>query len=191
MWPWEHATLGYLLYSLGSRALGRDPPSGRETIVILTTTQLPDVVDKPLSWGLGWFPSGFAIAHSVFVAMPLGVGVLALGGHRGRLRLSIAAVVGYWSHLLGDALNPLRAGERVLFSRVLWPVSEMPPYETDYGIGRGVLYLREFVGSVPAMEPTTLAWYVAVPVGGVLLWLADGAPGKAFVADALTALRRR
>ncbi|MFB6202703.1 MAG: metal-dependent hydrolase [Halorhabdus sp.] len=144
MWPWEHVAVGYLLYSLTARVLGRDPPSDSETALLLAGTQGPDLIDKPLAWGLEWFPSGFAVAHSAFVAFPVGVMTLLVGWRTDRRRVAGAFVVGYWSHLLADVLNPLRNGERPLVSRVLWPVTDVSPYETDYGLARGLVYIREF-----------------------------------------------
>lgn len=192
MWPWGHAVAGYLLYSLGRRALGRTPPTGTGTVVLLGATLLPDIVDKPLAWGLGWFPSGHAVAHSVFVAVPLGVGALALGRRYGRHRLGVAAAVGYWSHLLGDVLNPLRAGGRPLVARVLWPVVDTTPYDVDYGIGRGLVYFREFLAAIPAMDPLdVLVLYVLLPALTVAVWIADGAPGAGVPRRLLGTVRRR
>ena len=82
MWPWEHAAVGYLLLSLGSRASGRGPPSTPAVLALLFGTQLPDLVDKPLSWEFDLFPSGYAVGHSALVAVPVGLLVLALGRRR-------------------------------------------------------------------------------------------------------------
>lgn len=79
MMPWGHAAFGYALYSLGHRAWTRAPPSGKAVLAALFGTQLPDLVDKPLSWGLHLFPQGYSVAHSVFVAIPIGLLVIALG----------------------------------------------------------------------------------------------------------------
>jgi hypothetical protein len=113
MWPWEHLAAGYLLYSLGVRAFGRDPPSDGAAVALVIASLLPDLVDKALSWGLGWFPSGYAVGHSAFVAVPVGLGVLLAGYWFSRPRWGVAFVVGYWAHLLADVANPLRNGEPV------------------------------------------------------------------------------
>jgi len=192
MWPWEHAAIGYLIYSLGRRALGREPPGETDTAVLAVATHLPDLVDKPLSWGVGWFPSGYAVAHSVFVAVPFGVGALALGRHLDRQWLGIAFVVGYWSHLLGDALNPLRTGGRAGIERVLWPFVEVAPYDVDYGIGRGIVYLREFVAAIAAMDPLDmLLLYVLLPATTLAVWALDGAPGSTIPTRIGSAVRER
>ncbi|MFW5903656.1 MAG: metal-dependent hydrolase [Halolamina sp.] len=192
MWPWEHAAVGYLLFSLGLRALGREPPTERETVLLVAATQLPDLVDKPLSWGLGWFPSGFAVAHSAFVAVPAGLAAIALGWRAGRTRAGIATVVGYWSHLAGDVLNPVRYGGVPLPARVLWPVADVTPYETDYGLGRGFVYVGEFLASLPPTDPVeVLVFYVALPASSLALWLRDGAPGTTTVGRLIAVSRHR
>lgn len=178
MWPWEHLAVGYLLYSLGSRAVRGERPSETGTLVLLFGTQLPDLVDKPLSWGLGLFPSGFAIAHSVFVAVPVGVVAVVVADRLDHRQLGVALAVGYWSHLLADVVNTLRFGQDLGVERVLWPLVTHDPYATDYGLARGWVYLTEFVRELATMEVTAvLVLYVLVPLPGLLLWVADGSPG--------------
>lgn len=193
MWPWEHAALGYLLYSLGLRVSGRSPPSDAAALLVLVATQFPDLVDKPLSWGLGVFTTGFALGHSVFLAVPLGVLGLAWAGRAGRRRLGVAATVGYWSHLAADVLDPVRYGEPPAPARVLWPVVTGPPYDRSLGLGRGVAYLAAFVDSLSSLDPVTLlVVYLLLPLGTVALWLADGVPGLAAIGRGLAwAARRR
>lgn len=191
MWPWEHLAVGYLLYSLGVRALGRELPSDGAVVALAVATQLPDLLDKPLSWGLGWFPSGYALGHSAFVAVPVGLAVLLAGRRYDRSRWGVAFVVGYWSHLLADVANPLRQGARIRPERVLWPVSETTPYETDYGLGRGLVYLEEFIGALSTMPPTTLVLvYLLLPAATVCLWVLDGTPGLALATRTVDDVRR-
>ncbi|WP_324760556.1 metal-dependent hydrolase [Haloarcula sp. GH36] len=191
MWPWEHAAAGYLLYSVGCRALGYDPPEEDATIALVVATLVPDLVDKPLSWGLGVFPTGYAVGHSLFVAIPLGAAALVLGRLSGRQSLGVAFVVGYWSHLLGDVLNPLRTGEPPDPNRVFWPVVEANTYEVDRGIGRGVFYLREFLSGVPTMGALELLVMVGLPAVTAVVWLFDGTPGVAIPGRLVRAIDRR
>jgi hypothetical protein len=144
----------------------------------------PDLVDKPLSWGLELFPSGYAIGHSVFVALPVGIAVLLAGDRRDRAELAVPFVVGYWSHLLGDVGSGLLYGDGLALSTVLWPVVRREPYGESLGLfGRGWHYFREFVGGLAATDrPGPLLLAAAAPVGLALaLWLLDGAPGPRVV----------
>lgn len=192
MWPWEHAALGYLLYSLSLRALGRDPPADLAVLALAVATQFPDLLDKPLSWGLGVFPTGYALGHSVFLAAPLGVGLLVWSSRAGRTQVGIAFVVGYWSHLAADVFDPLRYGIAPLPARVLWPVVPRTPYEQDLGLGRGLAYLGEFLASLAAMDTLTLlVLYLLLPLGTVAVWLWDGTPGLTPVVRAVSAVGAR
>lgn len=187
MWPWEHAAVGYLLFSLALRALGRDPPAAREAIGLLIATQLPDLVDKPLSWVFGVFPTGYALGHSAFVALPVGAAVLAAGRARDRFRLGAAVVAGYWAHLAADALNPIRSGGAPLIERLLWPAATGTPYEEELGVGRGLAYLSEFLSSLASLDPVTLvAVYLLLPLATLAVWVRDGAPGVGPIRDAVT-----
>lgn len=188
MWPWEHAALGYLVYSLGLRALGREPPSDGGAFVLFFGTQLPDLVDKPLAWGLGVFPTGYALGHSAFVALPVGVALSIAAIRTDRVRLGAAFTVGYWSHLTGDVLNPIRYGDPPSVGRVLWPVVSGTPYEQDLGLSRGLVYLGEFLVSLQSIPLGTLfATYLVLPIFTVALWIADGYPGLAVLVRAANA----
>jgi hypothetical protein len=174
MWPWEHAAFGYLLYSPLSRLLTQRGPDGKAAVLLAVGAVLPDLVDKTLSWGLGVFPTGYALGHSVFLALPVGLGLLAA-----RRQLdTLAFVVAYWAHLLGDVIDPIRYGSGVAVGRVFWPVVEGSPYNEDLGLRRGVVYFREFVAAIPETDLTSLAaLYLALPLLAVVIWLLDGAPG--------------
>jgi hypothetical protein len=190
MWPWEHLALGYLLYSLGGRALDRGPPADGGVAALAVGTQAPDLVDKPLSWGLGWFPTGFAVGHSVFVAVPACLAVLWAARRRGRPDLGGGFVVGVLSHLGGDLLSPLRSGGTVAVGRLLWPVSTQAPYESDRGLRRGIAYLERFLADLSAMDAGAVGPSVLLSAATVLLWLRDGRPGPALLWRGVGRLRR-
>lgn len=181
MWPWGHAAFGYVLLSLGSRAAGRGPPTGLAAVVLLLATQLPDLVDKTLSWGLGLFPAGYSVAHSVFVAVPLGLLGLALALRRGHPDAGVALVVGWWSHLLGDVAMAMISGYETDFERVLWPLVTLPEYAVERGLlERASYYLAAFLRELTTEQQfTLLAVYFGPFFLAFLLWLVDGAPGVA------------
>lgn len=187
MWPWGHAAFGYLLYSFGSRLGYRRPPEGGPVIALLAGTQLPDLVDKPLSWVFELFPQGYSVAHSVFVAVPLGLAVVALAARAGRGRTGAAFAVGWWSHLVGDVAVGLLTG-RQAFARVLWPVVTLPAYTTEYGaIERVLVYLSAFLEALTAAQQAALlVVYFGPFLVALVVWLADGAPGVGTLRRALS-----
>jgi hypothetical protein len=186
MWPWEHLAVGYLVYSLGSRIRRGMAPVGGPVIALALGTQVPDLVDKPLSWGLGVFSSGFAVGHSAFVALPLGTAALLVGKRSNHRQWIVALVVGYWSHLVADVLNPLRYAEAVRPGRVLWPVADVEPYDSGTGLGRGVVYLEDLLGTLTTVPLTELlVGYLLLPAVTIGLWIYDGAPGLGRLRDLL------
>lgn len=184
MWPWEHAALGYLLYSLGWRATGRDPPTASETLLVVVASQLPDLIDKPLAWGLGWFPSGFAIAHAALLVGPLAAIGLWVARRSGHWRAGLAVVVGWGSHLVGDVASPLRAGDGLAVERVAWPVATIEPYETDYGLARGLVYLEALLEGA-TMGAGTIGLTVGLAATTLAVWAIDGRPGLGAIRAAL------
>lgn len=192
MWPWEHVAVAYLCYSLGARATGRSPPAATTAAVVAAFALVPDLVDKPLSWGLELFPTGYSVAHSAFVALPAGVLAVAVARRYGRPELGVAAAVGHWTHLAGDIVAPVRSGGSPDVERVLWPAVEGEPYARELGLGRGVVYLRGLatdLQSAPTGE--TLVLYLLVPSLAVGVWLADGAPGTGWARSLAVAVARR
>jgi len=189
MWPWEHLAFGYVLYSVTVHAVWRRSPGGLEAGAIVLATQLPDLIDKPLSWGIGVFPSGYAAGHAVVVAVPLSTAVAVLAHRHDRPRAGVAFAVGYLSHLTGDFLSPLLSEGRLAFERFLWPFVSLPPYETQRGfLDRFLLYVGRYLHELaePSHLPFVLA-YLSIFVGVGLLWLADGAPGLREVVGSLRA----
>ena len=192
MWPWEHAALGYLLYSLSHRARGQAPPAELPTVALLFGTQLPDLIDKPLSWGLGVFRTGSALGHSLLFAVPIGLLVGVAAVRTDRRALGAGFVVGYWSHLVGDVVNPLRYGDSLAVDRVLWPFVAQEPYEQDLGLSRGLVYFGDLFESLLAIDSVTLvAGYLLLPLTTLVLWLADGAPGSGLLGRLGARLRAR
>lgn len=190
MWPWEHLAFGYVLYSAWTHLVWRRSPHGVAALVLALATQLPDLIDKPLSWGFDVFPQGYAIGHSIFFAVPLSVVVAVIAARRDRLPVGVAFAVGYASHLVGDILFPALQGGDLGIERVLWPLVTFQEYGTNYGfIGRFTLYVGEYLHEVTEPEhlPFLLA-YLGLLLAVVGLWVIDGAPG---VRSLLRALQSR
>ena len=129
---------------------------------------------------------GQALAHSAFVAIPVGVAGVLVGRSRGRTEAGLALLVGYWSHLAADVADPLRYGNGIAVERILWPFVETRPYSEDLGVARGLVYLREFVADLLSggvSGPNLL--YLLLPGIAFALWIVDGLPGVATLARAV------
>ncbi len=131
MFPLGHAAFAYLSY-VGLAAATRRPLPVRWALVPLAVgSQLPDLLDKPLAFH-GVLASGRSLGHSALVAGLRVAAVWALARRAGawsagRLleHAPAAFAVGYLSHLLGDAVEALVAGQYGDPTFLLWPV--LPP----------------------------------------------------------------
>ncbi|WP_458209956.1 metal-dependent hydrolase [Haladaptatus sp. NG-SE-30] len=188
MMPWGHAAFGYVLYSLGHRLVTRRSPTAVAVVALLFGTQVPDLVDKPLSWGLHLFPQGYSVAHSVFVAVPVGLLVLAVAALKRRYTIGIAFTVGYWSHLLGDMLMAIPKRNVSPLDRVFWPVITLPPYGYETTLfGRVNDIFEAFLYSLSTERQLFVLGIYGLPYLLVfLLWLIDGAPGVAALRRTIT-----
>lgn len=187
MWPWEHLAFGYVLFSLGVHTAWHRAPGGTEAVALAVATQTPDLIDKPLAWGLELFPMGYAIGHSVFFAIPVLTAALIVAHRRDRIAVGVAVAVGYLSHLLGDVISPFLTRGDIAVDRLLWPFVTFPGYESDYGfVGRFSLYVGRYLHEVtePEYLPLLLA-YLSVFGAVTALWMTDGAPGVRTLVAAL------
>lgn len=168
MWPWGHLAVGYLLYSVFVHVRTRRAPTGPATVALALGTQFPDLVDKPLAWGLGVIPNGRSLTHSLVTAVVVVLAVQVLLRRRNRGTVGAAFGVGYVSHLLGDAFYPLLARNYDALAFLAWPVLPPVEYQTE----------QSFVAHLGALSVQTL---LTVEGGMALLvfvlWLYDGLPG--------------
>lgn len=178
MWPWEHLAFGYLWYSAYSRLVGRTGPDSTGVVLVAFGSLFPDLVDKPLAWGLGVLPAGRSLAHSLLVVGPLLVVAVSLG--RGVVRRrTVAFAVAYLSHLVGDVVYPLVTDGRLVLGFLVWPLVPAP-----HGHGGGDFLGRvselsaAFAGFVSTPRGLTYLTVELVAVGViVLLYAYDGFPG--------------
>lgn len=189
MWPWEHVAFGYLLVSLYSHVVRRESPDGRIALAAGFGAVLPDLVDKPLSWTFGVFPSGYAVAHSIFVFPMFALALWLALYRRGEAALAVAFLVGYASHLVGDVIYPFLLGDELAVSAVLWPVVVLPSSPTEAGlVARTLFYLQAWVVRLWALELGPLLLFELALAGVVAaVWLYDGAPVFAECRALLTA----
>ena len=183
MWPWEHVLVGYLAYSLFSHLFFRESPDGATTGAVVFASLLPDLIDKPLAWQFGVFPSGYALGHSIFFAVPLSLLVGVLAARRGRTRVGIAFGMAYLLHLVADLVPYYFRWGYLPIERVLWPV--LVTREPSYGLGEGFLVLfLPYLSQILALEVTP---YLLIQVGitafTLSLWVYDGMPGTGVFVD--------
>lgn len=126
MWPWGHGGFAYLVQRGRDAARGRAPVDGAGLAFLLVAAVLPDLVDKPLAWGVGVLPSGRSLAHSLLVLAPALALAAVVEGHRtGGTRWTGLAAVGVLTHVAGD-LADVALGLKPNWSFVAWPVLAVP-----------------------------------------------------------------
>ena len=157
MFPWTHAAFGYLLL-LSVAVLLRRRLSRAELIAVIVATQLPDLVDKPLAWWFGVLPSGRSLAHSLLVAVPLSLVVLAVAWYLTHPEVGFAFGVGYASHLVGDSYLALYYWRPEELTYLLWPL--LPPYPYDDFVG-----LTDFFSQVAITQNFVILLITAAAVG--------------------------
>ncbi|WP_424019984.1 metal-dependent hydrolase (plasmid) [Halorientalis pallida] len=178
MWPWEHAAVGYVAYSLALRSTGRRPPSDVGALALVVGSQLPDLIDKPLAWWLGVLPAGRSLGHSLPFAVPVIVSVLIATRAVDRGAVGVAFAAGYLSHLPGDVFYPVLLGESPALGFFLYPFVEVPPRVEPGGIAK----LGDLVAGFGAFLATPrgtlyLAGESLLLSLAVGVWVWDGRPG--------------
>ncbi|MCU4742731.1 metal-dependent hydrolase [Halobacteria archaeon AArc-m2/3/4] len=178
MWPWEHAIVGYLVYSLFCHLYYRDSPGGLEAFAVVFASVLPDLVDKPLSWEYGVFETGYALGHSIFFAVPLAIVVGVIARSWGRTRAGLAFGLGYLLHLPADVVDGYVRSDVVQFELMLWPMSTVESHEGGVGfVSEFLHFFGQYRAELLAGDLSTYMWaQVGMGVFALLLWLADGAP---------------
>lgn len=179
MWPWEHAMVGYVLYSGYARFSGRRRPSDRAAIVVVVAAVLPDLIDKPLAWQLELLPTGRSLGHSLLFALPLIALVLLATRRYGAGDVGPAFSIGYLSHLPADSIYPLVVpGVALDLGYLLWPFASAGSTQTGDLYGHVLFLLRDFAHLLAGPD----GWrYLLVEASlltlAVGLWIVDGLPG--------------
>lgn len=177
MWPWDHVAFAYVLYAGYAHARGQRTGTVL-AVAVVTAALTPDLIDKPLAWGLHVLPSGRSLGHSAFTA----AAVTALTGVVGRRiderGLAGAVGIGYGSHLIGDIVYPLIVNGDLPIGFLLWPLIPADPAGSPEAVG----HVWELVGDFLAYlsTPTGAAYLFAdalLLVAALRLWIADGMPG--------------
>lgn len=177
MWPWEHVIVGYVAYSLFRHLVFQQAPTGRETLAVVFASLLPDLIDKPLAWQFGVFEGGYALAHSVFFAVPVSILVGALARRYGAGRTGLAFAIGYLIHLPSDLLPPyVRTGE-VATERVLWPIQRSQGEYSEGLVGEFLEFFIPYAYDLITLDPSPYLLFQLGLMGcAFLLWVYDGMP---------------
>jgi hypothetical protein len=179
VWPWEHLAIAYVAVSLLARSGGRRV-GGPEAVALAVGSQFPDLVDKPLAWGLGALPSGTTLAHSVFVAVPVCLLAWQLGRRAGYGSLGVAFGLAYALHLPADVLyGPLTVGGTLSLDPLLWPLVAKAGGSAGGGLlAEAWFYVeryRSFLATPRALG--YIALELSLLLSALALWVSDGYPG--------------
>lgn len=178
MWPWEHAVIGYVAFSLLVHLFLHRSPTGRETGVFVLASVLPDLVDKPLAWQFGVFESGYALGHSVFFAVPLSITAFLVAARYDRPTLGGAFGVGYLLHLPFDVIPHLLRSGWFPIERVLWPVTRAEPSHQGGFVDTFDGYFQRYLAELLSGDPTGYTVAVLGMIAfSIALWAYDGFPG--------------
>ncbi|WP_336001816.1 metal-dependent hydrolase [Halorientalis halophila] len=169
MWPWGHAAVGYLLYTVYRRKRFDLRPHGVAVVALAVGTQLPDLIDKPLAWQYALLPNGRSLGHSLVVALLLVALLWVVARRVDAGESAVAFGVGYVGHLFGDAFYHVLAGEFYYLGFLGWPL--VPAVEYDLA-GKG------FLASLLSLELGPDAVFeLGLALIAMALWYRHGCPG--------------
>lgn len=188
MFPWEHAVVGYIAYSLFSHLVFRASPSARESFLVVFGSVFPDLIDKPLAWQFGVFDGGYAIAHSIFFAVPISILVGVLARRYGVGRAGLAFVIGYLLHLPGDLISPYAEDGELAVDKLLWPIEQAGGTYSGGLLGGFMENFLPYLSQILSLELSIYSFFKLGLMGcAFLLWVYDGMP---VLREAVAELRR-
>ncbi len=178
MWPWEHAAVAYISYSVVSRVATGETPRAGPVVALLVGSQLPDLIDKPLAWWLQILPSGRSLGHSLFFALPfVTMGVWVARRYR-RTDIGVALGLGYLLHLPGDVVYPVLLGDNPAYGFLLYPIVPREGYVESGALGKISGLFGEFLGFLQTPRGMLyLSGELGLVVVALWLWVWDGKPG--------------
>lgn len=178
MWPWEHAAVAYIVYSLLTRITTHEAPGAGATVAVLVGSQLPDLIDKPLAWWLHVLPSGRSLAHSLLFSVLFFAVALWIGSRRDRPDLGIALGAGSLLHLPGDVFYPVLLGHGPDYKFLFYPFISREAYAGPGAIIKVSSLASDFLAFLQTARGTLyLSGELALFFGALWLWVWDGKPG--------------
>jgi hypothetical protein len=198
MWPFTHLALGYLAYSIYVRyRLGRSP-TGREALLILVGSQLPDLIDKPLVLLGGPFTTGRTIGHSLLFIIPALVLLVILTAVVDRdIRYCVAFGLAWVVQPFADGAQLFLRGsfqvDLIEVSFWIWPL-QLPANDIvaaltgvpllGTAVANKATWTAQHVPSSPGLNLYIRGFELLITTVAGLLWVYQGFPG-------LEVLRRR
>jgi membrane-bound metal-dependent hydrolase YbcI (DUF457 family) len=94
-------------------------------VAVSIGSQFPDLVDKPLAWGVDILINGRMFMHSLVFALPISIVVVVLSIRNDHTTAGAAFAFGYIVHIAGDFYPAFIGPEQYTPSNMLWPL--LPP----------------------------------------------------------------
>jgi hypothetical protein len=182
MFPWGHAAVGYLCYSLAIHLRYRSSPTGPAVLALAVGTQFPDLIDKPLAWTFSLLPSGRSLGHSLLVALLIGIIVWRLSQRYDRQLEAGAFLLGHFAHIVADITPAVIARDWEPLGALLWPLT--PAYQYPGEMDQSIIdfFLELQFAELPLIGSALTMFAVGV-------WMYDGRPSVAMIVNTVTRSR--
>lgn len=125
MFPHEHVFLAFVPVCLYVMLRYRQLPSLEVGTAVIVGSLLPDLIDKPLAHYFHVLPSGRVFLHSLPIAIPVALGILAYAWQTDRLLSGGAGAVAFLLHPFGDFYGMLLSG--TIPPHLYWPFLSVQP----------------------------------------------------------------
>lgn len=122
MMPWSHLFVAVFPVIVYVALRHRRLPSALLIGAVATGSQFPDLVDKPLAWGVDILINGRMFMHSLVFAIPISAAVILIATKYGNTSLGSGFVVGYLLHIPGDFYTAFVGPEQYVPRNMLWPL---------------------------------------------------------------------
>lgn len=149
MMPWSHLFVAVFPVILYVALRHRRLPSALLIGAVATGSQFPDLVDKPLAWGVDVLINGRMFMHSLVFAIPISTAVILIATKYGNISLGSGFVFGYLLHIAGDFYTAFVGPAQYIPSNMLWPLlAPRPITEPEFVTHPSMIHLSVVDGIV-------------------------------------------